>query len=151
MKAKPLELTTSTQSSSYIKDRRRWTGCENSARCASRHPNCQKSGIVQSDCPTKAYKPTYDPKGYQPIPLLCMPYKILEHLIYTHLDPVINPKLSKEQAGFCCGRSTTNQVTILTQDMEDTFQVGKKAAVILLDLTAAYNTVWLREQKKKRE
>ena len=47
-------------------------------------------------------------------------------------------------AGFRRGKSTTDQVTLLNQDIEDTFQVGEKAGVVLLDLTAAYDTVWHR-------
>ena len=56
----------------------------------------------------------------------------------------VDPQLPKEQAGFRRGKSTTDQVTLLTQDIEDTFQVGEKAGVVLLDLTAAYDTVWHR-------
>ena len=36
-------------------------------------------------------KPLDDPKGYWPIALLCVPYKIMERLLHTHLDPVIVP------------------------------------------------------------
>ena len=68
----------------------------------------------------------------------------MERLLYARLDPVIDPQLPKEQAGFRRGKSTTDQVTLLTQDIEDTFQVGEKAGVVLLDLTAAYDTVWHR-------
>ena len=41
-----------------------------------------------------------DPKSYRPISLLCFPCKILERLIYSHVEPLINPLLPKEQAGF---------------------------------------------------
>ena len=92
----------------------------------------------------KPNKPLDDPKGYRPISLLCVPYKVMERLLYARLDPVIDPQLPKEQAGFRRGKSTTDQVTLLTQDIEDTFQVGEKAGVCLLDLTAAYDTVWHR-------
>ena len=92
----------------------------------------------------KPNKPIDDPKGYRPISLLCVPYKVMERLLYARLDPVIDPQLPKEQAGFRRGKSTTDQVTLLTQDIEDTFQVGEKAGVVLLDLTAAYDTVWHR-------
>ena len=34
-------------------------------------------------------------------------------------------------------------MTLLTQDIEDTFQNGEKADIVLLDLTVAYNTIWL--------
>ena len=49
-----------------------------------------------------------------------------------------------EQAGFCRGRSTVDEITLLTKDIEDSFQVNEKAGVVLLDLTATYDTVWLR-------
>ena len=63
-----------------------------------------------------------DPKGYRPIALLCMPYKILERLLHARLELVIDPKLPKEQAGFHRGKSTVDQVTLLTQDIEDSFK-----------------------------
>ena len=37
-----------------------------------------------------------------------------------------------------------DQVTLLIQDIEDSFQRGEKVSIVLLDLTAAYDTVWLR-------
>ena len=54
------------------------------------------------------------------------------------------PQLPREQAGFCRRRSTVDQVTLQTQDIEDSFQQKEKAGVVLLDLTAAYDTVWHR-------
>ena len=35
----------------------------------------------------KPMKPVEDPKSYRPISLLCVPYKILERLIYTRIEP----------------------------------------------------------------
>lgn len=92
----------------------------------------------------KPNKPSEDPKGYRPISLLCVPYKLLERLILARLTPVIDPQLPKEQAGFRSGRSTTDQVTLLCHDIEESFQAGEKAGAVFLDLTAAYDTVWLR-------
>ena len=37
-----------------------------------------------------------------------------------------------------------DQVTSLTQNIEDTFEAKKKAGAVFIDLTAAYNTVWHR-------
>ena len=39
----------------------------------------------------KPAKPVGDPKSYRPISLLCMPYKILERLIYARVEPLIDP------------------------------------------------------------
>ena len=51
-----------------------------------------------------------NPKSYQPISLLCVPYKILERLIYAGVEPIIDPLLPKEQGGFRHGKSTVDQV-----------------------------------------
>ena len=92
----------------------------------------------------KPNKPAQDPKSYRPISLLCLPFKILERLIHSRIDPVVDPQLPREQAGFRRGRSTVDQVTLLTQYIEDSFQNNEKAGVVFLDLTAAYDTVWHR-------
>ena len=54
----------------------------------------------------------------------------------------MEPQLPKEQARFRDGRCITHQVVKLTNDIEDRFEKGNKAGVVLLDLTAAYDTVW---------
>ncbi|KAL7832435.1 hypothetical protein AOLI_G00299830 [Acnodon oligacanthus] len=90
----------------------------------------------------KQNKPTEDPKSYRPISLLCVPYKILERLIHSRTEPMVDPQLPSEQAGFHQSRSTLDQVTLLTQDIEDSFQDNEKAGVVFLDLTATYDNVW---------
>ena len=89
-------------------------------------------------------KPVGDPKSYQPIFLLCVPYKILKRLIYSRVEPLINLLLSKEQDGFRRGKSTVDQVVLLTQNVEDSFEAKKKDDTVFVDLTAAYDTVWHR-------
>ena len=76
--------------------------------------------------------------------VLGVSFKILERLIYTRVDQIIDPLLPHEQAGFQHGRSTVDQVTLLTQDIEDSFSAKKKAEAVFVDLTAAYDTVWHR-------
>ena len=39
----------------------------------------------------KPAKPVGDPKSYRPISLLCVPYKILERLIYARVEPLMQP------------------------------------------------------------
>ena len=72
------------------------------------------------------------------------PYKLLERLIYTRIEPVIDPLLLREQAGIRCGPSTVDQVALMTQEIEDCFWAKKKASAVFVDLTAAYDTLWHR-------
>ena len=92
----------------------------------------------------KPAKPVGDPKSYRPISLLCIHCKIIERLIYTRVEPLIDSLLHKEQAGFRRGKSTVDQVVLLTQNIEDYFEAKKKAGAVFIDLTAAYDTVWHR-------
>ena len=92
----------------------------------------------------KPGKPVGDPKSYRPISLLCVPYKIFERLIYARVEPLIDPLLPKEQAEFRCGKSTVDQVVLLTQNIEDSFDAKKKAGAVFINLTAAYDTAWHR-------
>ena len=87
-------------------------------------------------------KPVGHPKSYQPISLLCVPCKILQRLIYARVEPLIDPLFPKKQAGFRRGKSTVYQDVLLTQSIEDSFKVKKKAGAIFVNLTAAYDTVW---------
>jgi len=62
----------------------------------------------------KPEKPLEDPKSYRPISLLCVPFEILERLIYAHVETITDPLLPQEQAGFRHQRSAVDQVTLLT-------------------------------------
>jgi len=63
---------------------------------------------------SKPEKPLGDPKSSSPKALLCVPFKILERLVYARVDPIIDPLLPQKQAGFRHGRSAVEQVTLLT-------------------------------------
>ena len=78
-----------------------------------------------------------------PVSLLCDPYKFMERFPHARINPVIDKKPPKEQAGFRQGKYTVDQVTPFTNYTEDMFQAGEKAGIVHLDLTAAYDTVWL--------
>ena len=90
----------------------------------------------------KSNKPKDDLKSYRPISRLCIPFKLLERMIHERINPIIDLQLPHEQAGFRKGRSTVDQVTQITQDIEDCFEANETAGAVLVDLTAAYDTVW---------
>ena len=79
----------------------------------------------------KPTKPVGNPKSYRPISLLCVPYKILERLIYARAEPLIDPLLLKERAGFRRGKSTVDQVVLLTQNIEDPFELKRRPVPFL--------------------
>ena len=81
------------------------------------------------------------PKGYRPISLLSHTYKLFERLILNRITPTVDERLIPEQAGFRPGKSTTSQVLNLTQHIEDGFEKGMVTGVVLVDLSAAYDTV----------
>ena len=76
------------------------------------------------------------------ISLLCVPYKLLERLLLLRLEPVVDPQLPTQQGGFRRGCSTAQQVVKLTSDIEESYEGRRKAGLVLVDLTAAYDTVW---------
>ena len=91
----------------------------------------------------KPNKPKDDPKSYRPISLLYILFKLFERMIHGCINPSLIPSYL-EQAGFRKGRSTVDQVTLLTQDIEHCFEAKETAGAVLVDLTPAYDTVWHR-------
>ena len=89
----------------------------------------------------KPGKDPSSPKSFRPISLLCHLYKLYERLILNRLAPIIEHVLIPEQAGFRPGKSCTAQVLNLTQHIEDGFETGKITGIVLVDLSAAYDTV----------
>ena len=65
----------------------------------------------------KLNKPMDNPRSYRPISLLCVPYKLLERLLFR-LEPVVDPQLPTQPGGFRRGRSTAHQLVKLTSDIE---------------------------------
>ena len=66
---------------------------------------------------------------------------MLERLIYNRIEPIVDPLLPKEQAGFRHAKSTVDHIVLLTQNIEDYFEAKGKACAVFVDLTAAYDTV----------
>ena len=90
----------------------------------------------------KPNKEESDPKSYRPISLLCLTYKLMERIVLTRINPIVEQHLPPEQAGFREGKSTTDQVTRLVNDIEESFERKEKFGLLLRDLLAAYNTIW---------
>ena len=90
-----------------------------------------------------------------PVVTITKPVKLVEDPIferliqnsreaYARVEPIIDLLLPKEQTGFRSGKSNVDQIVLLTQNIEDSFEAKKKAGLVFVNLTAAYDTVWHR-------
>ena len=78
----------------------------------------------------KSMKPLGNSKSCRLIPLICFLFKIKERFVYARVEPIIDPLLPKKQAMFQRQRSTVNQVTLVTQEIELSFLAQKKAGTV---------------------
>jgi retron-type reverse transcriptase len=62
-------------------------------------------------------------------------------MIMNHIKEQVKRKLIVEQVGFKPGKSCTGQVINLYQQIEDGYENKKVTGVVLVDLSAAYDTV----------
>ena len=73
----------------------------------------------------EARKRSINPKSYRSIALFCSLYKLLERMVLTRLQCKIEHTIIPQQAGFRLGKSCCTQVIILTQHIEDGFELGR--------------------------
>ena len=66
--------------------------------------------------------------------------RMLNRRLQHHLEA--NGRLSPSQSGLRKNRSTENQVTLLTHDIENGFQQKMKTLAVFVDLTKAFDKVW---------
>ena len=83
--------------------------------------------------------------NYRPISLLCSTSKVLEKLIYKHLEDFIIPQISVYQFGFLKGRSCLHKLLVSLADIVDSVNRNLSTDVIYLDLRKAFDTVGHRE------
>ena len=68
-------------------------------------------------------------------------YKLFERLILNRIAEHVDAKLIPEQAGFRPGKSCTSQLLNLTEHIEDCYEKRLISGVVLVDLSATYDTV----------
>ena len=76
----------------------------------------------------------------------------MERLIYFRVEPIIDPLLTKEKAGFRRRRLTVYQATTMTKKIEDSYSAKKKTGAVFINLTAAYRNklTHVKEQAKRK-
>ena len=95
----------------------------------------------------KSGKPTDAPSSFRPICLTSCISKLFERLVLARLSFLLESRnlLSPLQAGFRPGRSTTDQIVLLTQSISDGFHGSKPCARTVLatvDFSRAFDSVW---------
>ncbi|KAJ1085082.1 hypothetical protein NDU88_005215 [Pleurodeles waltl] len=91
-------------------------------------------------------KPKADPrdlKNYRPISLLPFPAKVIEKIVNGQLTRFLedNNRLDTSQSGFSSKNSTETAFIAATNDIRTMLDRGDTTALILLDLSAAFNTI----------
>ncbi|KAJ1214661.1 hypothetical protein NDU88_002279 [Pleurodeles waltl] len=91
-------------------------------------------------------KPKADPKdlkNFRPISLLPFPAKVTEKIVNKQLTRYleVNNILDPSQSGFRSNQSTETALIAATDDIRTLMDKGETAALILLDLSAAFDTV----------
>ena len=92
-------------------------------------------------CPSETRKGPIEPEKLQTNFPFVSPLKRYERLTLNCLSPIIEHVLIPEQAGSRPGKSCTAQVLNLTQHTEAGIATGKITGIVLVDLSAAYDTV----------
>nr|KAG5689677.1 hypothetical protein BaRGS_026792 [Batillaria attramentaria] len=66
--------------------------------------------------------------------------RMVNRRLQYHLEK--NSLMNPTQYGFRKNRNTENQITLLTQDVENGFQQKMKSLAVFVDLTKAFDKVW---------
>ena len=96
-----------------------------------------------------------DPKkanSYRPVSLTSCVVKTMKRIVNERLKWYLETEnlLAPEQAGFRQFRSTEDQATYLSQEIEDAFQEQKLVLVPWIDLQKAFDKVWMEGLLVKR-
>ena len=92
----------------------------------------------------KKNKDANDPASYRPVALTCCTAKLIEHVAKLRLQHFLEDSraLPPEQAGFRWGRSTTEQILRVTQDVADGLAEKQYTLMVCVDFSRYFDRVW---------
>lgn len=95
----------------------------------------------------KGKKPPDEPSAYRPLCMLDSAGKILERIMYTRIEVIVEKQLPDRQYGFRRGRSTIDAINLVVNTAKDAitgdrWKNGEKkyCAVVTLDMQNAFNS-----------
>ncbi|KAJ1213667.1 hypothetical protein NDU88_001299 [Pleurodeles waltl] len=114
----------------------------NSSFSSATFPECWKHAEVNP----LLKKPTADPsdlKNFRPISLLLFPAKVIKKTVNKQLTTFLEDSnlLDPSETGFRTNHSTETALISVTDDISTLMDNGETVALILLDLSAAFDTV----------
>lgn len=79
--------------------------------------------------------------NYRPISLLSVAYKMYTHILEKRLRRIVERHLEEEQAGFRPGRQTQDNIFVIRNILEKSWDRNKNTYLAFLDLKAAFDSV----------
>ena len=85
-------------------------------------------------------------KNCRPIPLLSIPGKIFERLLYDRIFEffIENNLISNNQSGFRPGDSCINQLLSITHLIYQSFDDSLEFRALFLDVSKTFDKIWLK-------
>jgi hypothetical protein len=79
--------------------------------------------------------------NYRGISLLSTAYEILSNILLARLTPYVNEIIGDHQCGFCCNRSTTDQIFYIRQIPEKKWEYNGTVHQLFIDFKKAYDLI----------
>jgi hypothetical protein len=83
----------------------------------------------------------FDCNNYLGISLLLTAYKILSNILLARLTPYVNEIIGDHQCGFCCNRSTMDQIFYIWQILEKKWEYNGMVHQLFIDFKKAYDSI----------
>jgi len=101
-------------------------------------PKERRTAVI---CPIHKKGSKLDCNNYRGIPLLNVAYKIFSNCLLTRIKTKAEQIIGNYQGGFRPGTSTTDQIFILRQIYQKTWEFDREIHVLFIDFKKAYDSI----------